>query len=110
MGIGSFVRNLLRKMNGMWYVVRRPLKFFQFMELSTMSKFITGDRIFIAYVIVFIFTFGYAYNRCPDTETGYFGGQPYTIHNGVGTKSVVSLFSALGWPLYWSVQAQKTGK
>lgn len=75
-----------------------------------MNKFITGDRIFIAYVIVFIFTFGHAYNGCPDTETGYFGGEPFTIHNGVATKAITSLLSSLGWPLYWSVQAQKTGK
>ena len=61
-------------------------------------------HIILGYLLGILITFGHAYHKIPDTETGYFAGEPYTIHNGVGTKVVGSFLSSIGWPLYWSVQ------
>lgn len=61
----------------------------------------------VAYILVGIFTFGHAWVNVPETETGYFAGDAYTIHNGSGTKLMVAVGSAAFSPLYWSVRLQK---
>jgi hypothetical protein len=63
--------------------------------------------VFIAYVLIGIFTFGHAYNHYPDTEEASFAGHKYTITNGPGTKTFASCASSLVWPLYWSVKLQE---
>jgi hypothetical protein len=60
--------------------------------------------VILGYLLGILITFGHAYKSIPDTETGYFGGEPYTMHNGVGTKVTGSFLSSIAWPLYWSVQ------
>jgi len=61
----------------------------------------------LAYIFMTIYTFGHAYVNFPDTEQHWFGGQPYTAHNGTGTKVFGSLACGMSWPLYWSVELQR---
>lgn len=61
----------------------------------------------VLYFAMALFTFGYAWTHVPETETGYFAGDAYTIHNGDGTKMMVATASSIAWPLYWSVRLQK---
>lgn len=64
----------------------------------------------VAYVMIFIYTFGHAYAHYPDTEKGYFGGVEYTIHNGSGTKGSSAFISSIFWPLYWSIKFQESDR
>jgi len=59
------------------------------------------------YFIMVIITFGHAYHRTIKEEQRSFAGQPYTLHYGIGTRSIEGLFAAAMWPLYWSVQLQE---
>jgi len=65
--------------------------------------------VMIGYLLMFIFTFGHAYAHYPDTEQGYFGGEPYTIRNGTGVKGLSAIASSAFWPLYWSVKYHEHG-
>lgn len=62
---------------------------------------------FLIYIIMFVFTFGHAYNGVPDEEGERFGGQTYAVHNGPGIKGGRAIFAAAFWPLYWSIEFQE---
>lgn len=75
--------------------------------MNFLKQFLTDPLSwFLGYVFAAIVTFGHAYNNGPQ---GYYSSwSPTTyIHYGVFEKTVSSMFSAGGWPLYVSVQLQK---
>lgn len=53
------------------------------------------ERVFVAYALMIVITFGHAFNRDYDERRERLGGE-----NGF-----VAIFKAFGWPLYWSMVA-----
>lgn len=64
----------------------------------------TALIILVTYIVMLIFTFGYAFNRVPDTYR-CFGG--HECQNGSFEKSFMAMVAGICWPFYWSVEVQK---
>lgn len=62
----------------------------------------------LIYILMFVYTFGYAFNHFPSQVRKEFAGIEYTQHFSSAEKSIAGLFSAAFWPLYWSIELQET--
>ena len=61
----------------------------------------------IAYVAMFIFTYGHAFNRYPTSYETTIMGKPVTVNTTSGEAACGALMVSMFWPLYWSVKVQE---
>lgn len=72
-----------------------------------MNTFKRIETHLLAYVVMFIFTYGHAFNRYPASYDTTVLGKTVTIQTTAGEAAVGALIQSILWPLYWSVQVQK---